>query len=680
MRKSIGSMFTVSRNGFLLFVAVLSLATLGILGWRVEAQRRQASEGRQPTSNKTTPQTSGDTLGEKAETPTAPDAPLAVLYDQYNNQGTQGTNSQKFEAANATFDNQAADDFVVPAGQVWNVNQVDVAGLYFNGAGPAASFNVTFYSNTAGNLPGTAVTNCSFTAASYTNVPASNFTINLPTACVLTGGTYWVSVQANQNFTPAGQWAWLDRTVTSNNAAAWQNPGNGFGTPCATWGRRGATCTIDAPSPDQVFRLSGTSAAACGYAVRTVTNSTPTPIADNAVTTSTITVSGAGTYLGAVGVTTFITHTFAADLDITIMSPAGTVVTLTTDNGGSNDDVFNGTRWSDKVDPGGQVPYTANPNFVTEATYTNGVAMPRLIPEEPLDAFRGENPNGVWTITISDDAAGDTGTLNSWSLELNTLATAPTLSGVTTFTNSTATPIADVAVTTSTITVSGLGTSLEELTALTGITHTFNADLDITLKSPAGTVVTLTTDNGGSNDDVFNGTLWNDKANPAGQVPYTTNQGLITDSTFTNAVVATPLTPEESFGAFRGENPNGVWTLTISDDAAGDTGTLNNWSLNLRTSSCGATAAGVTVSGRVLGAGGRALTNARVSILNPAGEAQTVVTGRNGQFTFNDVETGKSYIVTVGSRRYIYQPQLIEVTDNVGDLLFTPDGGGRTGR
>ena len=39
-----------------------------------------------------------------------------------------------------------------------------------------------------------------------------------------------------------------------------------------------------------------------------------------------------------------------------------------------------------------------------------------------------------------------------------------------------------------------------------------------------------------------------------------------------NNQTATPLVPEEALAAFNGENPNGTWTLTISDDNAGDGG------------------------------------------------------------------------------------------------------------
>jgi uncharacterized repeat protein (TIGR01451 family) len=59
------------------------------------------------------------------------------------------------------------------------------------------------------------------------------------------------------------------------------------------------------------------------------------------------------------------------------------------------------------------------------------------------------------------------------------------------------------------------------------------------------------------------------------------------------------------------------------------------------------TAGGVTVEGRVEGLGTRGLTNARVTLSDPAGVSQTVVTGRRGTFRFEDVETGRTYIVTV---------------------------------
>ncbi len=306
---------------------------------------------------------------------------------------------------------------------------------------------------------------------------------------------------------------------------------------------------------------------------QTFSNTTSAAIPDVNTLTSTITVSGAPAYLYDVNLFTTIAHTFSADLDVTLTSPSGTVVTITTDNGGSNDNVFNGTLWDD------QAGATNPTGVVTDYVYANNVVATPLSPEEPLGAFIGENPNGVWTLSVTDDLAGDVGTLSNWSLSISGLPTPPSTSAAT-FSNTTATAIPDVNTLNSTITVSGAGTQILDVNLLTAITHTFSADLDVTLKSPAGTVVTITTDNGGSNDNVFNGTLWDDKAGA------TNPTGVVTDYVYTNNVVATPLSPEEPLSAFIGENPNGVWTLSVTDDLSGDVGTLNSWSLAITTSQC----------------------------------------------------------------------------------------------
>jgi PASTA domain len=185
---------------------------------------------------------------------TRPTAPAVVLYDQYNNQAIvtpTDITSQDFEPASDNYDSFAADDFVVPVGQTWNIQGIDVDGEY-NG-GPAASFNVRFYANGA-SLPGALVTER--LAQSFTGVDG-DATIALAAAVPLAAGTYWVSVQARQDFDPAGQWYWHNRTVLSNATAAWQNPGNGFGSGCLTWNRK-ASCIATQAYPDQVYRLNGT--------------------------------------------------------------------------------------------------------------------------------------------------------------------------------------------------------------------------------------------------------------------------------------------------------------------------------------------------------------------------------------------------------------------------------------
>ena len=332
--------------------------------------------------------------------------------------------------------------------------------------------------------------------------------------------------------------------------------------------------------------------AGCTETTSAFTNSTPVPIPTTTppiVVSSTIIVAGAGPFLWDLNLQTFLTHTFSSDLDVTLLSPAGTIVTITTDNGGGNDNVYNGTAWDDDANPLGQVPYATNDGLVTDSAYVNNVVETPLVPEEAMAAFLGEDPNGTWTLTISDDANLDGGSLNSWTLELSTVPVFPTATVVPTATNSTPVVISPVGAVTvsSTIVVAGAGTYLLDLDLTTFITHTFNNDLKITLLSPAGTIVTVTSNNDGGSDNVYNGTVWDDDADPLGQVPYVNNDGLVNDSLYANLVVETPLVIDEAMGAFLGEDPNGTWTLTIRDDFNLDGGSLDSWSLDIDTGSCG---------------------------------------------------------------------------------------------
>lgn len=46
-------------------------------------------------------------------------------------------------------------------------------------------------------------------------------------------------------------------------------------------------------------------------------------------------------------------------------------------------------------------------------TYQNLVTKIPLVPEEAVEAFFGENPNGTWALSIFDDTALDSGNLDS---------------------------------------------------------------------------------------------------------------------------------------------------------------------------------------------------------------------------------------------------------------------------
>ncbi|HEX2234247.1 MAG TPA: proprotein convertase P-domain-containing protein [Thermoleophilaceae bacterium] len=309
----------------------------------------------------------------------------------------------------------------------------------------------------------------------------------------------------------------------------------------------------------------------CGTAgTRTVVDEIPRPIPDDGTITPTLEIAGAGRHLRDADVQTSIAHTFAADLDVVLVSPSGTQVTLTADNAEDRNNVFRGTLWDD--DAGDSNP----PGPVTDNVFQNNVAESPLVPEEAMGAFIGEDPNGTWTLRVADDNSGDTGTLERWSIAVTTCTAAPPAETAMP-TQGTPLPVADSGTSEATLAVGGIGSYLLGLDLTTRLSHSFGGDLEVTLVSPAGTAVTVTSDNGGGADDVFRGTVWADSAGDANP------PGPVTLGVFEDGVAESPLVPEEAMGAFIGENPNGTWTLRIEDDQAGDMGVLESWSLAART-------------------------------------------------------------------------------------------------
>jgi subtilisin-like proprotein convertase family protein len=336
-------------------------------------------------------------------------------------------------------------------------------------------------------------------------------------------------------------------------------------------------------SPAPEGGIAGTFAVPPGCSVQAgqgFTNPTDMPIPDGGTIISTITVNGMTGRLWYVQPRLDIVHTFNADLDIILTSPSGTSVTISTDNGVGNDNVFNGTIFADDVNPGGAVPYATNNGLVTDHLYQNGVTASLLVAEEPMHRFAGEDPNGTWTLRISDDSVPDTGTLLDWELFLQTTSD-PTTRTTRTFSNNTSGAIPDLGLITRNVNVAGMGGFLCEVQVRLDITHTFNGDLDISLTSPSGKVITLTTDNGFAFANGFAGTTFDDSVDPGPAGIHTA-----TDGTYLNLVPKNVLTPEESFASLRGTAANGTWSLRISDDEGADVGTFHSVSLILTTCSC----------------------------------------------------------------------------------------------
>ena len=186
-------------------------------------------------------------------------SPGGTLYNQNSNFG-YGIDSQNFTSGNysPTYNSAAADDFAVPAGKVWKVSGVDVTGVYFNGSGPATSEVVTVYTNSKGH-PGKVVksqtVNCTDSSGSFAcKLPAA---VKLNNSTGTKKKTYWLSVVANCSFSGGcGEWGWVQNTVIHKTEGQWENPDNGFGTGCTTWG---ANSTCLGLAGDYAFDLKGKS-------------------------------------------------------------------------------------------------------------------------------------------------------------------------------------------------------------------------------------------------------------------------------------------------------------------------------------------------------------------------------------------------------------------------------------
>jgi hypothetical protein len=176
---------------------------------------------------------------------------FVTLYDQNGNDAGVSVVSDDFDSAFDSYDSQGADDFTVPSLHQWIIKEVDVTGAYFNGSGPASGVTVYFYRDNGG-LPGDLVEEVD--GSQFTDT-AGSFAINLDDAIALKAGTYWVSVQAQMDFSGgAGEWGWEVNSVQNGNPSAWQNPGDGFATGCTSWG---TTESCLGEGPDLMFALKG---------------------------------------------------------------------------------------------------------------------------------------------------------------------------------------------------------------------------------------------------------------------------------------------------------------------------------------------------------------------------------------------------------------------------------------
>ena len=220
-------------------------------------------------------------------------------------------------------------------------------------------------------------------------------------------------------------------------------------------------------------------------------------------------VSGGAGAITGVAVNLDVTHTYIGDLAFTLIKD-GVERTFLNREGGSDDDIHH--------------------------TYD-------------VTGFEGLDPNGTWTLKVTDHAGQDVGTLDAWTLTITTDSDVTPvepmgpaepvrfegMGGI-------AIPDADPAGISSTASVSGVTSGT--VTVDVNITHTYRGDLLVTVEHN-GRAWTLHDREGGTAEDV---------------------------------VGAFPL--DATGDAFEGD-PSGTWTLRVSDHAGADLGTLESWAITV---------------------------------------------------------------------------------------------------
>lgn len=141
-----------------------------------------------------------------------------------------------------------------------------------------------------------------------------------------------------------------------------------------------------------------------------------------------------------------------------------------------------------------------------------------------------------------------------------------------TFINNTGGPIIEVGVENDfPIVVAGLPSSIDTanfgvLSVCFTMLHTYDSDLDISLRAPDGTLTKLSNNNGGSSDNYVNTCMREDAVNGEISNAY---------APFTGSFY-----PDETLNKVNnGQNPNATWYLVVIDEAPLDTGHVVNISL-----------------------------------------------------------------------------------------------------
>lgn len=84
------------------------------------------------------------------------------------------------------------------------------------------------------------------------------------------------------------------------------------------------------------------------------------------------------------------------------------------------------------------------------------------------------------------------------------------------------------------------------------------------------------------------------------------------------------------------------------------------------------TAAGISITGRVLAPSGAGLSGATLYLTQQNGQTLVARSSGFGYYQFDDVEVGQTVIISVVSKRYVYTPRTLSLRDSIAEFDFLP--------
>lgn len=365
-------------------------------------------------------------------------------------------------------------------------------------------------------------------------------------------------------------------------------------------------------------------------------------------------------------------HTFAADVSVLLVGPTGQKVLLLAQGGGGTAStganvVFDDAAAQHISQTTAIVSGTFNPSNFAGSDGSDVVfpaPAPQATPASPyratLQAFNQTNANGVWSLYVVDNFDGDGGSIaGGWTLNITTTATPQSRSNQFIIFEGSLT--ATDAAQTGRLLRGGVISETDGVTPCPGPSGTAALVYDtysITNQNTVAVPVSVTTTSA-CGVNVF-GSAYTPNYSAANGVctNYLADGGL--SPTATSGIGTT-----FSFSMNPGQTvqlvANNVTTGTYCAD----------YSLLVEGKIVNPTAAGAQIGGQVVSPTGKAVSNALVTISDMQGKARQIRTNAFGKFNFANLEAGSTYVIGVTSKQYLFNPQAVNLTDNISDLTIT---------